>query len=397
MAMTMTEALDALQNGRLDFTVDDIEDRDAAPIFVAFTEQLKRVLSEAGRIMSEIAVEGKLGGQMVVPGAMTVFSQLVVDVNMMSWRVTEQIRDLSQTIAAQRRSEQRPVTVEAAGEIKLLIDGVNALGAGDLASGVNQMAEQLQANIQTLASRVEETTDEVRRLLDERTQLFASLSHEFRTPLAVILRQAELLMAQGDGHEAAQAIRESGQELLGVVNDVLELAKAETGSLDMTFEPIDVAEELRTMEPTFQGLASRVGISFTMHVSGLDHRMLGDARRLRQAALNLVDNAVKYTPSGGKVSLELNTGSAVMTLVVRDTGIGIPALNRNRIFEPFYRADGPGTQHGEPSTGLGLALTKRIIDEHGGHITLSSYAGGTTFLVSLPRLREEGAKGSTNA
>jgi signal transduction histidine kinase len=271
---------------------------------------------------------------------------------------------------------------------------VNNYAASDrsgaaLASAVSERADRIQANIDTLEARVEERTDEVRRLLEARTQFFAALSHELRTPLAVILRQSESILAAPGAEPDATAysagiIRQSAAELLAIVNDVLELARAETGHLEVDFETIDLLDVLRGLQPTLEGLAHTSEVDFTYDVPDDPLPMRADGRRLREVILNLVDNAFKYTPPGGAVRVTVRRGTSVVELTVDDTGVGIAHDQRHQIFEPFYRAPGVETQRGEPSTGLGLALTKRVVQAHEGQIYCIPGEQGTRFVAILP-------------
>jgi signal transduction histidine kinase len=382
--VTLAEALGALRRGDLHLDADAVEgiDDDARRELAAFVAQSAALVGEVRRIMTEIAVEGRLGGQVVVQRPEGDWAALVVDVNQMARAVTNQIRDLSQTVMI----KERIATAPAAGEIKLLIDAVNATRGTP--EDVEAVAERMRAEFDVLASRAEERGDEVRRLLDERTQFFAALSHEFRTPLAVILRQADLLAADAEAIEggpvAVDTIRSAGQDLLATVNDVLDLAKTETNALDLVLEPVDLAAVVEDLGATARTLAAAADLTFDLWITGERHVVQGDARRLRQLVRNLIDNAIKYTPPGGTVAVELASGSAIVTCHVRDTGVGFPFAERHRIFEPFYRVPGATPQRGQASSGLGLALAKRIAVAHGGAVGAFPSEQGSVFTFELP-------------
>ena len=392
--MTVTEALAALREGRLDEPLAIDGDPEATAALRDLAAHLHRVVDEVRRILDEIAVQGRLGGQALVPDAVGAWGHLVVDTNYLSVQVTNQIRDLHQTMVARKQEVSRPASAGAAGEIRALMDAVNEYatserGGAALAATVSDRADRIQANIDTLEARVEERTEEVRRLLEARTNFFAALSHELRTPLAVILRQSESLLAApaGDPDSTAYSagmIHQSADELLAIVNDVLELARAETGHLELDFETIDLLEVLRTLQPTLDGLARTSEVDFTYDVPDDPLPMRADPRRLREVILNLVDNACKYTPPGGEVRVHVRRGTSVVNIIVDDTGVGIAHDQRHQIFEPFYRAPGVETQRGEPSTGLGLALTKRIVQAHDGMIYCIPGERGTRFAAILP-------------
>jgi len=262
---------------------------------------------------------------------------------------------------------------------------------GELARGVNQMAEQLQASYETLELRVAQRTEEVRRLLAERTEFFASMSHDFRTPLAVIMNEADLLTdpsyakRSSDVREAARTIKESGAQVLALVNDVLELARAEAGRLEVSLDDVALADVIGDLRSTIEGLARSGDLALSVDVRTDLPLVRADRRRLREVILNLVDNAVKYTPAGGSIALSAVAGDGVVEVAVSDSGVGIPTEAGDKIFEPFYRAKGTKPTREQPSTGLGLALSKRLVEAHGGDLTFTSTPGvGSTFRFTLP-------------
>ncbi|MHB8511836.1 MAG: sensor histidine kinase [Actinomycetota bacterium] len=262
---------------------------------------------------------------------------------------------------------------------------------GELANAVNEMAEQLEVSYATLETRVDERTEEIHRLLKDRNEFFAGLSHELRTPIAVIARQADLILTSRvsrkrvDPHQVAGTIKDSASQLLSVVNQILELARADAGRLELKIADVSINELLDDLKPTLDRVSSAAGIRATID-SAENLVALADPLRLRHVILNLVDNAVKYTPSGGKVSVRASAVEDGVEIAVSDTGIGIPEEGRDRLFEPFSRFDGNTTQHGEASSGLGLALAKRLVVAQGGFIECESTVGkGSTFTVRLPR------------
>lgn len=275
---------------------------------------------------------------------------------------------------------------------------------GELAHGVNQMADQLQASIETLESRVEQRTQEVQRLLRERTEFFAGLSHELRTPLAVILNQSLMLRdptfrkTRSALEDLGYTIGDSAEQLLTVVNEILELAKAELGSVELHLEELNLGEMLRQMRGTVAGLASAADLKVKVDRPQRLPPVRADRERLRQILLNLLDNAVKYTPPGGTIELGASRRNGDVKISVRDSGVGIPAEVGARIFEPFFRVPGTKAQRGQASTGLGLALTKRLIEAHGGEIWFTSEPdAGTTFNVTLPVARRTQRRTKTGA
>ena len=291
-------------------------------------------------------------------------------------------------------------------QIRSLLDTNRALGAGDLAArapvlandelgelarGVNQMAEQLQASYETLEERVRERTDEVQRLLQQRTELFTSVSHEFRTPLAVILAQAEAMQDSSYTKtarwcaESGRAVEQSAQQLLTFINDVLELARTESGDVEITPEVVALPAFVRDLRPTLDRLVAASELSLKVAIPRDLTPLVADPARLGEIIVNLVDNAAKYTPAGGRVELSATNGGGRVEVSVADTGVGIPDDVGDRIFEPFFRVKGTRTQRSQPSSGLGLAVTKRLVEAQGGSIRFASQPGaGTTLTFSLP-------------
>jgi len=259
---------------------------------------------------------------------------------------------------------------------------------GELARGVNQMADQLEASYDTLELRVTQRTDEIQRLLQDRTEFFAAVSHDLRTPLAVIRSQALMMLNPKFGtrspSEVAKTIVASSDQLLTLINELLELSRAEAGRLGLDLERVRLQDVVKDLRRTIDGLAQTGGLTVTVSVPRELPPVLADGRRLREILLNLIDNAVKYTPRGGRVTVAAALQDDRVSVRVHDDGIGIPEGARDRIFEPFYRVKGNDPQQGQASTGLGLALTKRLVEAHGGQISFESSPGaGTTFAFSL--------------
>lgn len=291
------------------------------------------------------------------------------------------------------------------GQVRPLVATNRRLGAGDLgarvpvrsddelgelAAGFNQMAGQLQAAVTTLESRADQSAEEVRRLLLQRTEFFAGLSHEFRTPLAVIRAQADLLL-EGPGkrtsaeRESLKVVKAASSQALHLVNEVLELSRSEAGHVELMLEQVSLFDVVTALQPTMEGLAAAADLSLAADLPQDLATVWSDRRRVSQILLNLVDNAVKYTPAGGAVEVTLAPGGSSIVLSVSDTGIGIPPDQLDELFTPFHRVKGSATQRGQASTGLGLSLTRQLVDALGGTIGVAARdGGGTTFRVAFP-------------
>lgn len=292
------------------------------------------------------------------------------------------------------------------GQVRSLLETNKAIGAGDLsartpvlgrdelgelADGVNRMAAQLQESYEDLEAKVEDRTAAVQRLLRERTDFFTAVSHEFRTPLAVILGQARMLgdprvpKRAGWNDQAASMIAESGNQLLGFVNDILEIAKAESGRIEIEPAKLRIPALVDSLHPSMQSLAAQAGLALSVHIPRRLPAVWADEARVRQVLINLVDNAVKYTPRGGNVEISARSADEFVSVSVTDTGVGIPLDAQPHLFDPFYRVKGVQPQGGQPSSGLGLALVDRLVRAQRGSVAVESNPGeGTTFTFTLP-------------
>lgn len=251
-----------------------------------------------------------------------------------------------------------------------------------------------------LARRVEERTAELSaanaelsrasRLKDE---FLASMSHELRTPLNAILGMSEVLQEQAYGplnekqSKAINSIDESGRHLLTLINDILDLSKIEAGKFQIEIVPVSLEDvcqaSLRFVKQI--ALKKRIRISSTFDAYGAE-RIQADERRLKQILVNLLTNAVKFTPEGGAIGLEVRSDEELhaVHLTVWDTGIGIPPEQIDSLFKPFVQLDSSLSRRYE-GTGLGLVLVQRMVEMHGGSIALESVLGqGSRFTVSLP-------------
>ncbi len=243
--------------------------------------------------------------------------------------------------------------------------------------------DRLRGEIEAANERAQQARIEAERANEAKSRFLANMSHELRTPLNVILGFSDLLAEHLGAEDGTQQryvtnIREAGEHLLALVNDLLDLARAEADRIDLRIETTQLADLL---QPVIEGgavAAEQARVNFlTSHASATIVSL--DIGRVRQILYNLVDNGVKFTPSPGEVALTVRNEERDLIVEVRDTGIGIPSGEQWKIFSAFERLE---TQRA--GTGLGLALTKRLVDLHGGEITFESEEGvGTTFRVRL--------------
>jgi signal transduction histidine kinase len=267
---------------------------------------------------------------------------------------------------------------------------------GELARGFNAMADRVQAGYEKLEERVFERTEELTRLNRElqdatknRTELYAMVSHEFRSPLAAIIGHAELLLddrrsTATDRRKSAWSVKLAGEELLARTNELLDLAKLESGTMRLDMEEVALTETIEQLHGTASALAERSELAMRVDVPEDVPNVRADGARLRQIILNLLSNAAKYTPPGGTMTVAAIARRGLVEVSVSDTGVGIPKGTGDRVFDPFYQVPGNKAQKGQASTGLGLALTKQLVEAHGGTIWYHSSAReGTTFAFTL--------------
>ena len=227
----------------------------------------------------------------------------------------------------------------------------------------------------------------IRRLETVRRDFISNISHELRTPLAGLKALVDTLRggAIKDPPAAKRFLKRMDSEvdvLTQIVEELLELSRIESGQVPLRLGPTPVADLLIPPTDRLRPQAERAGLEMTLVVPPHLPLVLADAHRVRQAVTNLLHNAVKFTPPGGKVSVEAESSGQEVILSVRDTGVGIAAEDVPRIFERFYKADRARSGGG---TGLGLAIARHIVEGHGGRVWVESVEGkGSTFYLSLP-------------
>ena len=274
---------------------------------------------------------------------------------------------------------------------------------GELATGLNLMAEQLEAAHAEAEHRVAARTEELERLYRElgqlsaeRSQTFAALSHEFRNDLLVISGYAQLMVDPafdpadpGWRREFGSTIQDSARTALDRVTEALEVARSEHRTMELVLEDeVQLGLLLEDVRPTLLALARRADLHLEWHVPTDLPSVTADVRRLREVVMNLASNAVKYTDPGGTVRVTAGADDGHVELSVADTGAGIPPDALTHVFEPFYRVLGSQPQRGEASSGVGLAHVKRVVEAHGGTVGVVSHVGeGSTFTVRLPVTR----------
>jgi two-component system, NtrC family, sensor kinase len=223
-----------------------------------------------------------------------------------------------------------------------------------------------------------------------KSEFLANMSHELRTPLNAILGFSEVLLERLFGEvnakqtEYLQDILTSGQHLLSLINDILDLSKVEAGRLELELGRFHLPTALDNALTLVRERATRHGITLTQTVDERVGEIVADERKVKQILLNLLSNAVKFTPEGGQVGVTATAAEGVITISVSDTGIGIAPEDQAVIFEEF-RQVGRDDARKQEGTGLGLTLAKKFVELHGGRIWVQSQVGqGSTFTFTLP-------------
>ena len=305
-----------------------------------------------------------------------------------------------------------------AGELDQRIEVRTGDELENLADEFNVMARRLGESYATLEQKVAERTRDLGEALERQTRLtqqnarlyeeieaksrelaeasrhksefLANMSHELRTPLNAIIGFSEVLLERMFGEvnekqdEYLRDILESGQHLLSLINDVLDLSKVEAGRMELEVEPFSLADALASGVTMLKERAVRHDISLELEVEpGLD-LIEADERKVKQIVFNLLSNAVKFTPDGGQVKITARRVAGAVEVAVRDTGVGLAPDDLEHLFDEF-RQVGPAAARTE-GTGLGLALTRRLVELHGGRIWVESKPGaGSTFTFTLPQ------------
>jgi len=265
-----------------------------------------------------------------------------------------------------------------------------------LSSAFNQLLHRLSVREVQQQSMVAELQDARDRADDAnlmKSQFLANMSHEIRTPLNGVLTMAEI-MAMGDlpgeQRKRLDVVRQSGDLLLKILNDVLDLSKIEAGRMTLSEEDFDLEAALSPVRDLFAPSATEKGLEFVMRtMPGAKGGWRGDPGRLRQILGNLVSNAVKFTHSGS-ITVLLDEVADQLVITVRDTGVGIPTEKHAMLFEKFVQVDNSATRR-FGGTGLGLAISAELAQMMGGRIAFESTEGlGTTFRFSAPLMRATG-------
>jgi signal transduction histidine kinase len=282
------------------------------------------------------------------------------------------------------------------GPIQRIDARLAAIASGDFSGHVDvSNRDELGA----LGANVNRMNDELRRVYKEleatsrhKSEFLANMSHELRTPLNAIIGFSQVLRERMFGEvnekqeEYLNDILSSGNHLLSLINDVLDLSKVEAGQVELDVAPFSLREALERGVVMVRERATKDGVTVALAANPDVDLVEGDERRIRQVIFNLLSNAVKFTPAGGAVDVSASQVNSEVRVSVADTGPGIAPEDHERVFDEFQQTDA-GVEQRE-GTGLGLALSRRLVELHGGRIWVDSELGsGSTFVFTLPARR----------
>jgi len=270
------------------------------------------------------------------------------------------------------RHEPRPFTDKQIGLVKTFADqAVIAIENVRLFQELREKSRQLEVASQ------------------HKSEFLANMSHELRTPLNAIIGFSEVLTDRLFGElnekqdEYLKDIYGSGQHLLSLINDILDLSKIEAGRMELELTEFDLPTALDSALMLVRERAARRGIALQMHVDSRLGQVRADERKVRQVVLNLLSNAIKFTPEGGRIDVGAVAKDGIVEVSMTDTGIGIAPEDQEKVFEEF-RQVGTAAKKVE-GTGLGLTLCRKFVELHGGRIWVQSQEGvGSTFTFTIP-------------
>ncbi|HEX6748901.1 MAG TPA: PAS domain-containing sensor histidine kinase [Longimicrobium sp.] len=287
----------------------------------------------------------------------------------------------------------RDLTERRAGELRAVEDArrlaaeeTGRVMAEERATELAELNERLRVQAEELDQRKREA-EEANRM---KSEFLAAMSHELRTPLNAIGGYAELLAMGVHGpitpgqKSALERVQRNQQHLLGLINDILNFSRLEAGEVTYARDPVPLRESIAAAAQMVAVSAERKGVEMEVR-EGPGVAALADGPKVEQILLNLLSNAIKFTESGGRITLEHQAEGDRVRILVRDTGIGIPADQIDQVFEPFVQV-GRSLTHPAEGTGLGLAISRELARAMGGDLTVRSEEGtGSVFTVTLPR------------
>jgi signal transduction histidine kinase len=274
--------------------------------------------------------------------------------------------------------------------IRHLTEGAKAIGEGHLDT---QIPIESTDELGFLAQEFNYMAVKLRELDQLKDDFVSSVSHELRSPLSAISGYVELLrnkpleeIAPEKREKALSIIQESTSRLTHFINDILDLAKLKSGHVDLRQQPFDILTATEDIVQLYQPLLENKQVRLVRDIPSDIPVITADDDKMRQVITNLLSNALKFTPNGGKIRIGARNHTEFIQISVQDTGVGVPKEALEAVFERFHQVKGARDQvTGQKGTGLGLAIAKGIVEAHGGRIWMESEVGqGTTVHLTLP-------------
>ena len=370
--------------------IDEGRTEDAAGVHLSEEHPTSHTLEESMRDLIATAKEDMASAQSDFQSARDLFTGMVIAFSAVSVVVALMLGFvLSWAFILPVRKMERALADVTAGNFDQRVDVPNRDEFGGLARDLNSTSERLATlfdDQRRLATRLSETNASLERTSEAKSRFLANVSHELRTPMTAILGFTDALLAGVDGplnpeqETSLRWVQRGGQDLLGLINEILDLSKIEAGKLTLDVEPFDPRELVETVVAQHRSLAAQKGIRFTWQDAGTPAEVVLDRQRVRQVLVNLVGNALKFTEAGEVEVTSSLTDDARLHVAVRDTGPGISPELQDVIFEEFHHAEGAA-----PGTGLGLPISRRLARAMGGDVTVESeLSRGSVFHLILP-------------
>ncbi len=280
------------------------------------------------------------------------------------------------------------------GPVQQMEARLEQIAAGDFTQAIHVPNRDelggLAANLNRVSAELGQLNEELEAANRHKSEFLANMSHELRTPLNAVIGFSEVLQERMFGElnekqaEYVQDILISGRHLLSLINDILDLSKVEAGRMELELAPFHLPSTLESALTLLRERATRHGVTLGLEVDEHLDDFVADERKVRQVVLNLLSNAVKFTPEGGRVEVRALLEDSFVRISVTDTGAGIAPEDQAKIFEAFSQV-GTDQARKHEGTGLGLTLTRRFVELHGGEISVESTVGkGSTFAFTLP-------------
>ncbi len=318
----------------------------------------------------------------------------------------KKVRELLPKMARAKEDTVRQIALHLGRTLDLILfSGHRALLTSNMhMASVRESFRELQDK----NNKLQQAYDRLKELDRLKSNFLATVSHELRTPLTSIIGYSEMLREgiagplAGEQEEFVDTIHNKGEQLLDLIKGLLDLSKLESGTMSLRRKNIAVEPVVRDVVATLTPVAMKKGVELGVAFEAGLPEMWADAERIRQVLLNLTENAIKFTPQGGHVTLSarlssletdpaddgglvlLNTRRAAIEIRVADTGIGIPEAEHERVFDAFYQVDSSSTRE-QGGTGLGLSIVKRLVESHDGRVRVeSNQPTGAMFVVLIP-------------